>query len=101
MVHYTCDMCGKDIVSRDDHFLVHIEIRPANPALQLTKEDMEEDHLQQIDESITDLEACGEECLQAHRTLRVQRDLCLRCREDFAKNPMRESIATKLKFSEN
>lgn len=101
MVHYTCDMCGKDIVSRDDHFLVQIDIRPANPALQLTKEDMEDDHLSQISESIKDLEACGEECLQAHRTVRIRLDLCVRCREDFAKNPMRESLTPKLKFSEN
>lgn len=101
MTHYTCDLCGKDILSRDDRFVALVEVRPANPALTLTEEDMEEDNLAQISEAIKERECCGEEYIEADRIVKWRIDLCRPCREDFAKNPIRESIGAKLKFSKN
>lgn len=101
MTHYTCDLCGKDIVVRDERFVVSIEMRPAHPALVLTEEDMNEDNLAQISEALKEKEDCGDEYLEADRVVKWRFDLCRRCRADFSKNPIRESIGAKLKFSPN
>lgn len=101
MTHYTCDLCGKDIVPRDERFIVAIELRPAHPALTLTEADLQEDNLAKISEAIRERENCGDEYLEADRIVQWHYDLCRDCRAEFAKNPIRESVGAKLKFSAN
>jgi hypothetical protein len=101
MIHYTCDLCGKDVLPRDERFLVSIEVRPAHPTLTLTEEDVDADNLAQISEAIKEREDCGDRYLEADRIVKWRFDLCLECRIEFAKDPMRESAGLKLKFSQN
>lgn len=101
MIHYTCDMCGKDITSRHDRFLVCMDVRPADASCSLTEEDVDEDNLHELSEQLKELEASGDECLETDRPVKFHFDLCGRCRELFVKNPLARPVATKLNFSEN
>lgn len=101
MIRYNCDLCGKEITCRDDHFLVVMDIRPADDSMALTEEDIDEDHLHQISETLKQLEAQGEEYLDVSRPAKMQFDLCASCRDQFVKSPLAPAVVPKLNFSEN
>ena len=101
MIHYTCDMCSKDITVGEGRHVLYIDLRPADTALELTEEDIDEDNLHQISETLKELEASGEEYLETTTPKKFRFDLCDDCREQFAKNPLAHAVMPKLNFSEN
>ncbi|MBX9656609.1 hypothetical protein K2Y11_23575 [bacterium] len=101
MIHYTCDMCCRDITDNESRHVVFIELRPAESALEITEEDIEEDNLHQISEALKEMEARGEEYLDAAAPKKFRFDLCDECRDQFAKNPLAHAVMPKLNFSEN
>ena len=101
MIHYTCDMCNKDISVNEGRHVLFIDLRPAESSLNLTDEDVDEDSLHQISETLKELEAQGEEALAATIPKKFRFDLCDDCRDRFAKNPLAHAVMPKLNFSEN
>lgn len=101
MIHYSCDICRKEILACDVRFVVHIDLRPAESSFELTEEDIDEDNLHQISEALKELEASGEDCFEATPPAHFRFDLCSSCREIFATNPLAAAAMPKLNFSEN
>lgn len=102
MIHFTCDMCGKEMPeSEKDRHIVRIDVRPANSAWEITEEDMEEDNLEKVSQL---LKAQEQESVSADPVTgpeRFQLDLCGACRERFLENPLRTHAANKFDFSKN
>ena len=101
MIHYSCDRCGKEIDSADDHFLLALDLRPADGAMTLTEEDIDADHLHQLSETLKQIEEKGEGAQETFRPRKLSFDLCGCCREAFMSDPLGVATTPKLNFSEN
>lgn len=101
MIHYTCDLCKREIDPDDDlRYVVKIEISAAfDPVVREEPDDR--DHLQEIQELLEQLEdsagdEVGEEIFQ-----QLHFDLCPECRKRFCKNPLGRENLKALNFSKN
>jgi hypothetical protein len=100
MVHFSCDLCGKDLQAGEDHFVVRIEVFPNVEPGGLTDADLDEDHLEAVGEMIRDLDDDDvESAVPATRQFRY--DLCPVCQKRFARDPLSKDNASKFHFSEN
>jgi hypothetical protein len=100
MVHFSCDLCGKDLRAGEDHFVVRIEVFPNVETSGLTDADLEEDHLEAVGEMLRDLDDDDlEPVVPATRQFRY--DLCPTCQKRFARDPLNKDTAGKFLFSEN
>ena len=49
MVHFTCDLCGKDMTaSGDPRYVVKIEAYAGFDPTEITEEDLDEDHMEEV-----------------------------------------------------
>ncbi|MCS6976583.1 MAG: hypothetical protein NZM31_06180 [Gemmatales bacterium] len=102
MVRVECDLCGKEIrPGEEQRFVVKIEVFPVNETNQLTEEDLDEDHLEEVSQLLA-----AEECGLApngddSRTVFRRFDLCPACRKRFLKDPLGREAHLNLSFSEN
>ncbi|QDU59475.1 hypothetical protein Pan216_03030 [Planctomycetes bacterium Pan216] len=102
MIHYTCDLCGKQMASNDkDRHVIHIEIRPADSKWELTEEDIDEDNLAKVSQLIKQAEGKGTDPYDDPTPIRIRYDSCPTCKEKFLKNPFNCKPVAKVTFSEN
>jgi len=103
MVHVSCDLCGRDLRSKDDpHYVVKIEVYAAQNPFEITEDDLDEDHMEAVSQILQseDEDALSEgEENGGRRILRF--DLCPTCREKFVKDPLNREAALHFDFSEN
>lgn len=102
MIHYSCDLCRRELDPNDDlRYIVKIEVSAAfDPTATYDDED-DRNHLQEIQDILERLEDCGDG-VGAEIYQKMQFDLCPECREKFAKHPLgRVQSAKILDFSEN
>ena len=99
MLHFSCDLCGKDLTDGAEcRYVVRMEVFAAADPGQLTDADLSDDQLEAIgqllrDEDDSDLEP-------APTFKKLQYDLCTTCHKKFLADPLgRES--QKFDFSEN
>jgi hypothetical protein len=102
MVHVTCDLCGKELrPGEEQRYVVKIEVFATHDPNQLTEEDLDDDHMEEISQLLAE-EECGladlsDEVGPAHRRY----DLCPCCRKRFLKDPLGRETTFSLSFSEN
>ncbi|WP_337173762.1 hypothetical protein [Paludisphaera sp.] len=103
MVHFTCDLCGKDITSSgEDRFVVKMEAYPGFDPNEIKEEDLDDPM-----EAVADLvhradEFAGEAADDdACRRKSFRFDLCPSCHRRFVRNPLGKTGASVLKFSKN
>jgi hypothetical protein len=100
MLHITCDLCGKELRSGEDHHVVKIEVFAAHDPAELTEADLDADHMEQVSQMLREADDCPVEDLEpASRHLRF--DLCPECRKRFLRDPLNKDAAQKFDFSEN
>jgi hypothetical protein len=101
MMHFSCDLCGKQMASgARARFIVKMEVFAANDPAELTEEDLDSDHLDEISQVLSDDEtAADEELAPAYKKLRY--DLCPACHKKFLGDPLGRETANKFDFSEN
>ncbi|MFO0946341.1 MAG: hypothetical protein U1D30_10395 [Planctomycetota bacterium] len=101
MIHFTCDMCGKEMPEdAKERYVVRIDVRPANSPWELSEEDIDEDNL----EKVSQLLKAEEEESESSDSVRPEAfhlDLCAPCRQRFVENPLSSRAAPKFDFSEN
>lgn len=100
MIHYSCDLCGRSM--GQEHFVAKIKVAPAFDPEQLTEEELDVDHLEQIADAITAMETTGDfqpdECLERD----FQFELCPTCYSKFIKAPLGPARpAVRLNYSQN
>lgn len=99
MLHFSCDLCGHHL--GDERFVVKLEVFPAFDPDELTEDDLDSDHLQEISELIEEAEANGRDATSEVTNSSFRFDLCPRCHQRFLKDPLGRDALRRLNFSEN
>src|SRR5438874_13584954 len=102
MLHFSCDICGKtltaDSVSR---YVVKMEAYAATDPAELTEEDTDADHVEEMARLLDEQEEMGDdgpELPPANKKMRF--DLCPGCYRKFVADPLGRENAAKFDFSE-
>ena len=103
MVHVTCDLCGRQLTSGDDHrYVVKIEVFAAHDPAEITEADLDEDHmeavsqlLREIEDNLAESDAIEPSC----HNLRY--DLCPECQAKYLRDPLGKEASQKFDFSKN
>lgn len=99
MLHFTCDLCGGSI----DHerYVAQVEVAPAYDPDDLTEADLDEDHLEQVAESLAALESTSEFQVDDFGPQKFRFDLCPHCWQRYLKDPLGRDSLRRLNFSQN
>ncbi len=101
MVHFTCDLCGKDLTaSGDPRYVVKIAAYAGFDPTQISDEDLDDDHMESISE-VLQREECAHGDLDAPEFKGFRYDLCPACHSRFIKDPLNRALLRSLNFSEN
>ena len=102
MLHYTCDMCGKDLlVDEDVRYVVKMEVYAAYDPMEISQEDLEKDHMEEISQLIDEMEDMDTQELEDGVYKSFRFDLCPSCQKKFVRRPLVRKSETRLGFSEN
>jgi hypothetical protein len=100
MVHYSCDLCGRDVA--EARFVVKIEVFAGHDPAKLTEADLDEDT---IDGLSRELEEAGEDADLSDRIPPARSafrfDLCPACHARYVRSPLAREADKKFHFSEN
>jgi hypothetical protein len=100
MIHYTCDLCKRELQRDESRYSVRIEVSASFDPLEEAEEDDDRDHLLEVQEMLEGLDPTDDSCGEgAHREFRF--DLCPACRRKFLKNPLGREPALQFDFSKN
>ena len=103
MVHFTCDICGKDMsATSDPRFIVKIEAFPGFDPDEITHTDLDDDHMEAVSELLQrDPQAMSSEALIAPIQNSFRFDLCPNCHAKFIKDPLGKQFQRSFEFSKN
>ncbi len=100
MVHFTCDLCGKDLTaSGDPRFVVKISAFAGFDPNQITESDLDDDHMEAISELLREESSADD--LDASLSREFRFDLCPHCHGKFLKDPLGKESIRVLDFSQN
>lgn len=102
MLHFSCDMCGKNLIPGGaPRFVVQMDAFAAQDPAELTDADLSADHVEEMAQLLNDLEETGDEPPDVLPPRKVMRfDLCRGCYGKFLADPFGREAA-KFDFSEN
>ena len=101
MIHYTCDLCRRELDPDEDlRYVVKIEVRAAFDPV-VADEEGDRDHLGEIQDLLERLEDAEDDQIGDDVYQRLRFDLCPECRRRFSKNPLGRETAKALDFSNN
>jgi len=104
MMHFSCDLCGKDMTPANaQRYVVKLEAFAAHDPAQITEDDLDVDHVEEMAETLNALEEAGAEdemeLAPARKSMRF--DLCPICYGKFLSDPLGRETVPKFDFSEN
>ncbi len=101
MVHFTCDLCGKDLTTANDpRYVVKIAAYPGSDPNQITEEDLDEDHMEDLSQILRRDENLSQDELEAQGFKAFRFDLCPCCHRKFLKDPLGKDLIRSLDFSD-
>jgi hypothetical protein len=103
MVHFTCDLCGKDLThAGDPRYVVKIAAYAGFDPNQITEDDLDDDHMEAIADLLQreEIEGSSDE-IEPPRFKGFRYDLCPECHSRFIKDPLNRDPLRVLNFSEN
>lgn len=100
MMHFSCDICGKDLaVDSANRFIVKMKAYAAKDPAELTDEDLDADQVEEMARLLMEQDEDDAPALPTCKKLRF--DMCAGCYRKFLGDPLgRESVA-KFEFSPN
>jgi hypothetical protein len=102
MIHYTCDLCRRDLDPNTDlRYVVKMEVYAAFDPAASDEEDDDRDHLQEIQDILERLEDADSDRIGEDVYQQLRFDLCPECRKRFVKNPLGREAAKAFGFSAN
>jgi hypothetical protein len=102
MIHFTCDMCGKPLLTDEDvRYVVKIEVYAAYDPMEVTEDELDEDHLNDMNELVEQMEGSETEELedQVYKSFRF--DLCPTCQQRYLRDPLFGRRHLRLDFHDN
>ena len=103
MLHFTCDLCQKELLPGDDRrYVVKIEVFAAHDPTELTEADLDADHMEEVSQLIQEMEdgPPDPDAITPERK-QFRFDLCPACHKKFLGDPLNKDAAQKFHFSEN
>ena len=101
MLHFSCDLCGKELQpDADRRYVVKMEIYAAHDPNELTEDDLDDDHLETLGDLLQQIEEDGLEDDLTPMYKQIRYDLCPDCHKRFLRDPLNKE-AHKFDFSEN
>ncbi len=101
MLHYSCDLCGKELApGTDRRYVVKLEVFAAQEPAELTEDDLDADRMEELSQILREIEENGyaaDELPPNYKQLRY--DLCPDCHKKFLRDPLGKEH--KFDFSEN
>lgn len=102
MVHFTCDLCGKDLTATGERrYVVKISAYAGFDPNELTEADLDEDHMEAVSKLLQDDESMSSTALEPDGFKGFRFDLCPGCHRRFLKDPLSRDVFRALNFSEN
>ncbi|HEV3166386.1 MAG TPA: hypothetical protein VGZ22_20345 [Isosphaeraceae bacterium] len=102
MVHFTCDLCGKDLTATGDpRYVVKIAAYPGFDPTELTDEDLDDDHMEAVAQVLQRDESLSSEDADAQVYKGFRFDLCPECHGRFLKDPLGKELLRSFDFSKN
>jgi hypothetical protein len=106
MVHFTCDLCGKNLSAcGDPRYVVKISAFAGFDPNEITEDDLDDDHMEAVSQILSREEAEGSggasPDLDAPSFKGFRFDLCPECHSRFLKDPLNRHPMKMLNFSEN
>ncbi len=102
MVHFTCDLCGKDLTTtREGRYVVKIEAYPGFDPTEIREDDLEDDPMEVISQILQRDEAIDSQdhANPTHKGFRF--DLCPSCHRKFVNDPLNKDAIRTVDFSKN
>ena len=99
MLHFSCDLCGQSL--KDQRYVAKLEIFPAFDPEAIDESDLEADHLQEIAETLEEMEASGKYDIEDCGAKIFRFDLCTHCQQRYIKDPLGRDALRRMNFSEN
>jgi hypothetical protein len=88
MITYICDRCGKAIEHDRVHYIAKIQVFAAADPLNITFEDLLQDHASEIEQLLRQCDELSEEQLMRDVHVEFQFDLCHECQKAYVANPL-------------
>ncbi len=99
MVHFTCDLCGKDLNAGDPRFVIRIAAYPGFDPDQITDDDLDDDHMEAVAEVLRSEEYQTDDARQEQGYKGFRYDLCPSCHQKFLKDPLGRDLSRTLDLS--
>lgn len=102
MLHFSCDLCGKELLPQgDDRYVVKIEVFAAHDPRELTEADLDEDHMEAVSQLLHDAQDNADLETETPSNKKFRYDLCPECQKKFLRDPLGKEQEQKFDFSEN
>ena len=102
MVHFTCDLCGKDLTAAgDSRFVVKIEAYAGFDPTLISGTDLDDDPMEVVSQLLQHDEGLSAEEIDAQTRKGFRFDLCPRCHKKFLRDPLGREFALSFDFSKN
>lgn len=102
MTHFSCDFCGKDMTPDGaGRYVLKMEAFAATDPNELTDDDLETDHVEEMARMLNELEEADEEPKLLPTCVKKRFDLCPACFRKFVNDPLGRESAAKFDFSPN
>lgn len=101
MVHFSCDLCGRDLAADDQRYVVKIAAYAGHDADRVTEDDLDDDHMEAVSELLQRGESLSAEELDAQSYKEIRFDLCPTCHAKYMKDPLGRDLLRSLDFSQN
>ncbi|MFO0958954.1 MAG: hypothetical protein U0800_16265 [Isosphaeraceae bacterium] len=102
MVHFTCDLCGKDLTAAgESRYVVRITAYAGFDPNQITEEDLDDDHMEAISELLRDDDGQAAAAADKPSCKGFRFDLCPSCHGKYLKDPLGRELLRSLDFSQN
>ncbi len=85
----SCDCCGKGLlIDSNVRYEVEIEVKAAYDPLEITDDDLSENHEKEMDRTLKELEELSEEEVKEQVYKKMEFNLCSSCQSDFLESPL-------------
>jgi len=92
MIRYCCDRCGRNLgTGPADRFVVRIEVFAAEGPLEITDEDLAQDHRAEIQKVVEELSKTPLDEVEDKNYRAFRFDLCPACHAEYLRNPLPRS----------
>lgn len=88
MITHLCDRCGRPIESKEVRYVAKIQVFAAAGLLEISDEELQEDHTEEMDRLLKQCAGMTEEQLMHDVFVEFRFDLCRACQRAYIVNPL-------------